>query len=67
MKVLLYSKEGKKKQEVVLNPEIYGVRANDPAMLAIVSVMLGTVALLAAFVPARRATRVDPVRALRAD
>lgn len=28
MKVLLYSKEGKKKQEVVLNPEIYGVRAN---------------------------------------
>ncbi|OGX11328.1 MAG: 50S ribosomal protein L4 [Omnitrophica bacterium RIFOXYB12_FULL_50_7] len=29
MKVLLYSREGKKKQEVVLNPEIYGVRAND--------------------------------------
>ena len=29
MKVLLYSKEGKKKQEVVLNPEIYGVRIND--------------------------------------
>ena len=29
MKVLLYSKEGKKKQEVVLNPEIYGVRMND--------------------------------------
>ncbi|MEI7752750.1 MAG: 50S ribosomal protein L4, partial [Candidatus Omnitrophota bacterium] len=29
MKVLLYSKEGKKKQEVVLNPEIYGVREND--------------------------------------
>ncbi|MFA5160049.1 MAG: 50S ribosomal protein L4 [Candidatus Omnitrophota bacterium] len=29
MKVLLYSKEGKKKQEVVLNPEIYGVRANN--------------------------------------
>jgi large subunit ribosomal protein L4 len=29
MKALLYSKEGKKKQEVVLNPEIFGVRAND--------------------------------------
>ena len=29
MKVLLYSNEGKKKQEVVLNPEIFGVRAND--------------------------------------
>ncbi len=29
MKVLLYSKEGKKKQEVVLNPEIYGVRNNE--------------------------------------
>jgi large subunit ribosomal protein L4 len=29
MKVLLYSKEGKKKQEVVLNPEIFGVRLNE--------------------------------------
>ena len=29
MKVLLYSREGKKKQEVVLNPEIFGVRTND--------------------------------------
>jgi len=29
MKVLLYSKEGKKKQEVVLNPEIFGARVND--------------------------------------
>lgn len=29
MKALLYSREGKKKQEVVLNPEIYGVRIND--------------------------------------
>lgn len=29
MKVILYSKEGKKKQEVVLNPGIYSVRAND--------------------------------------
>ncbi len=29
MKVLLYSKEGKKKQEVVLNPEIFGSRVND--------------------------------------
>lgn len=35
MKVLLYSKEGKKKQEVVLNPEIYGVRAN-PRLLELV-------------------------------
>ncbi len=29
MKVLLYSKEGKKKQEVVLNPDVYGVRKNE--------------------------------------
>ncbi len=35
MKVLLYSKEGKKKQEVVLNPEIYGVRTN-PRLLELV-------------------------------
>jgi putative ABC transport system permease protein len=46
---------------------LFQVSPSDPLVLAAVAAMLLVVALLASFLPARRASRVDPVSALRAD
>ena len=49
----------------VVSSLLFGVSGRDPATLAGVSVALTAVALLACYIPARRATRVDPLLALR--
>jgi ABC-type antimicrobial peptide transport system permease subunit len=51
----------------VVGSLLYGMRPTDPLTLAAVALVLLAVALLATWLPARRATRVDPMIALRAD
>jgi putative ABC transport system permease protein len=49
----------------VLSTLIYGVQPRDPLTFAAVSALLAIVALLATLIPAYRATKVEPVQALR--
>jgi putative ABC transport system permease protein len=51
----------------VMTSVLYGVNAIDPGAVSAVAALLLLAALLACYMPARRATRVDPLVALRHD
>ena len=51
----------------VLGSFLFEVKAVDPAMYVIVSLLLAAAAILACWIPARRASRVDPIVTLRAE
>jgi len=46
---------------------LFGIEPRDPATFAGVALMFAVVALIASYLPARRATKVDPIVALRVD
>jgi putative ABC transport system permease protein len=51
----------------LMTDQLFGVKPWDPVMLAVSTLLLGTAALVASFIPARRAAGVEPMVALRSE
>jgi ABC-type antimicrobial peptide transport system permease subunit len=50
-----------------LGSQLYGIRQNDPLVLGTAILVIGLSALVAAVIPAFRATSISPIQALRAE
>jgi len=50
-----------------LSKLLYGIQPTDPATYGVMALLLAVVAVIACYLPARRATKVDPLVALRCD
>ena len=46
---------------------LYGISPADPVSIVVTTALLGAASLLASYIPARRATRIDPMTALRCE
>jgi ABC-type antimicrobial peptide transport system permease subunit len=51
----------------LISSRLFRLSAGDPVTMAVAVAVMGAVALLAGYLPARRASRVDPLAALRHD
>jgi ABC-type antimicrobial peptide transport system permease subunit len=51
----------------LLANQLYGVKSHDPLILTLAAAVLSACAVVAGFVPARRAASIDPMQALRTE
>ena len=49
----------------LVESQLFGIKANDPMVLLLAIGVIVAVSMLAGYLPARRATRIDPINALR--
>src|SRR5579863_1019724 len=49
----------------IISSQLYGITKGDPLTICVAAALQGSIAVIASYVPARRATRVDPMEALR--